>query len=153
MNEVFISYTLPAFWLSAMAYGCLWLDTHTLLTGTALLCNALFVIIIKEVTRIDYVGTMCEPGHAFPCIYTSCATMAVVYYGWQFYTRASHIWSTLALVTRLCLLVAYLLVLIWSRIGSQCATLLGVLVGAFIGGLTAVLYTWLKSTKYEIKLE
>jgi len=139
-----VSYTLPIFLWVSLCYACFWKDTHTLYVLCATMMNAIWVVTVKELTRIDRPRDWCPSisywGHSMPSVFSSVAVFLCTYYVYQFWVHARGVWSTKTLAVRITACILYAILVCYSRVHLVMARVEDVLVGSIVGSSTTIAF-------------
>ena len=139
-----ITYSLPVFLGVALCYACFWRDTHTIYVLCATVMNAMWVVTVKELTRIDRPRPYCDAvaylGHSMPSLFVSVSVFLSTYYVCQFWRHARDVWTTKTLILRIACCLGYMFLICYSRVYLVMARPEDVLVGSVIGSSTTIAF-------------
>lgn len=156
-----ISYTLPMLLCVSLCYACFWRDTHTIYVLCAVMLNAVWVVTVKELTRIDRPRSLVcvggGGGHSMPSLYASVVVFLCTYYVYQFWRHARGVWTTKTLVARITACVVYAMLVCYSRVHLVMARPEDVLVGSIVGSACTIAFLFIlkrhRYTQYKSSLK
>lgn len=139
-----VSYSLPLFLGVSLCYACFWRDVHTIYVLCATMLNSMWVVTIKELTRVDRPRPWCSSvaylGHSMPSLHASIVVFLSTYYVYQFWMHARDVWTKNTLAARILALIIYASLVCYSRIHLVEARMEDVLVGSILGSSTTIAF-------------